>query len=200
LVYPCACTRKELADSTLAPDGAAIYTGTCRNGLAAGKTARSWRLRVADTNICFDDAIQGHICQQLARETGDFVLLRADAYFAYQLAVTVDDADQGITHIMRGADLLDSTPRQIYLQHCLDFSTPVYAHLPVAVNAAGEKLSKQTQAPAINARDPVPALLAAMRFLGQATPPEMEHATTTDFWAWAYTVWNIRHVPRQRSL
>jgi glutamyl-Q tRNA(Asp) synthetase len=207
LVFPCACTRKELADSALAPDGAAIYPGTCRHGLPQGKPARAWRLRVADSLVCFDDAVQGRLCQELAREVGDFVLLRADGYFAYQLAVVVDDADQGVTHIVRGADLLDSTPRQIFLQRSLGLLTPHYAHLPVAVNAAGEKLSKQTLAQAIDDRDPVPALLAAMRFLGQEIPPDTRrtpcgafHVTTADFWVWAKAAWRPDRVPRVRSL
>ncbi|MBI5786686.1 MAG: tRNA glutamyl-Q(34) synthetase GluQRS [Rhodocyclales bacterium] len=200
LVYPCACTRRELADSALAPDGAAIYPGTCRNGLPPGRQARAWRLRVDDATVRFDDAVQGRRRQDLAGEVGDFVLLRADGYFAYQLAVVVDDADQGVTHVVRGADLLDSTPRQVFLQRCLGLSTPHYAHLPVAVNAAGEKLSKQTLAPAIDDHDPVPALVAAMRFLGQEVPPDMWRLATADFWVWARTAWQLDRVPRSRSL
>jgi glutamyl-Q tRNA(Asp) synthetase len=199
LVYPCACTRKELADSDLAPDGATIYPGTCRNGLPPGKVARAWRLRVDATTVCFDDAVQGGVCQHLAQEAGDFVLLRADGYFAYQLAVVVDDADQGVTHVVRGADLLDSTPRQIFLQRCLGLPTPAYAHLPVAVNADGEKLSKQTLAEAIDVRDPVPALFVALRFLGQPLPPDTRRTTTTDFWAWATAHWQLARVPRWRA-
>lgn len=200
LVYPCACTRKELADSALAPDGAAIYPGTCRHGLPPGKSPRAWRLRVDESTVCFDDAVQGRNCQNLARGAGDFVLLRADGYFAYQLAVVVDDADQGVTHVVRGADLLDSTPRQIFLQRCLGLPTPAYAHLPVAVNADGEKLSKQTLAQAIDARNPVDALVAAMGFLGQGVPQEMWRVTTADFWVWAKSAWRLERVPRQRSL
>lgn len=200
LVYPCACTRRELADSALAPDGAAIYPGTCRAGLPPGRTARAWRLRIDGSPVCFDDQVQGRICQDLAREVGDFVLLRADGYFAYQLAVVVDDADQGITHIVRGADLLDSTPRQIFLQRRLGLPLPRYAHLPVAVNAAGEKLSKQTLAAPVDGRDPVPSLIAAMRFLGQDVPPGSRRITTADFWAWAKTAWRLECVPRSRTL
>jgi glutamyl-Q tRNA(Asp) synthetase len=200
-VYPCACTRKELADSALAHDGAAIYPGTCRNDVSPGKPARAWRLRVDAVTVCFDDAVQGSVRQDLAQEVGDFVLLRADGYFAYQFAVVIDDADQGVTHVVRGADLLDSTPRQIFMQRYLGLPTPVYAHLPVAVNAASEKLSKQTLAQAIDYRNPVPALLDAMRFLGQEPPLDLgSRATTADFWAWARTVWRLDHVPRQRML
>jgi glutamyl-Q tRNA(Asp) synthetase len=200
-VYPCACTRKELADSALARDGAAIYPGTCRNDVPPGRLARAWRLQVDAATVCFDDTVQGRVRQDIAREVGDFVLLRADGYFAYQLAVVIDDADQGVTHVVRGADLLDSTPRQIFVQRCLGLPTPVYAHLPVAVNAAGEKLSKQTLAQAVDYRDPLPALLDAMRFLGQEPPLDVgSRPTTADFWVWARTVWRLDHVPRQRTL
>ncbi len=198
-VYPCACTRRELADSVLAPDGALVYPGTCRHGLPAGKAARAWRLRVDADAVCFDDAVQGRICQDLEREVGDFVLLRADGYFAYQLAVVVDDADQGVTHVVRGADLLNSTPRQIFLQRTLDLTVPAYAHLPVAVNADGEKLSKQTRAPAIDCRDPVPDMTDALAFLGQSPPPELRRATTADFWRWAREHWDMSRIPRARG-
>lgn len=197
-VYPCACTRRELADSQLAPDGAHVYPGTCRDGLPPGRVARAWRLRV-DTEVAgFDDAVQGHVAQDLRREVGDFVLLRADGYFAYQLAVVADDADQGISNVVRGADLLDSTPRQIFLQRCLGLPTPAYAHLPVVVDAAGEKLSKQTRAPAIDAAAPVPALCAALRFLGQSPPAELARAPLAEFWRWATAHWSLARVPRCR--
>lgn len=196
--YPCACTRRELADSGLAPDGAAIYPGTCRAGLPPDRPARAWRLRVDDATVAFDDAIQGHVRQYLGREVGDFVLLRADGYFAYQLAVVADDADQGVTHIVRGADLLDSTPRQIYLQSCLNFPTPAYAHLPVALNAQGEKLSKQTLAAAVDDTAPAAALLAALRFLGQVPPDELPDVDAV--WTWARANWCLDKVPRRRAL
>jgi glutamyl-Q tRNA(Asp) synthetase len=199
LVYPCGCTRRELADSVHAPDGAAVYPGTCRNGLPAGKQARAWRLRVEDKEVCFDDAIQGRVCQHLGREVGDFVLLRADGYFAYQLAVVVDDADQGVTDVVRGADLLDSTPRQRYLQECLELPALRYAHLPVAVNEAGEKLSKQTRAPAVDPARPVPALVEALAFLGQEPPGELLAESLADVWGWASNCWCSTRVPRSST-
>jgi glutamyl-Q tRNA(Asp) synthetase len=199
LVYPCACTRRELADSRLAPDGAPVYPGTCRGGIHSGRAARAWRLAVTAETICFDDALQGRLCQNLAREVGDYVLLRADGYFAYQLAVVVDDADQGVTHVVRGADLLDSTPRQVYLQRCLGLPTPAYAHLPVAVNAAGEKLSKQTRAAAIGTGKAVAALVAALDFLGQTPPAELALGTVADVWTWALAHWTLAAVPRLRT-
>jgi glutamyl-Q tRNA(Asp) synthetase len=171
LVYPCGCTRKEIADSLLnahARHTTLAYPGTCRDGLA-GKPARAWRLRVPDGDaaiVTFIDRWQGKQTQNLATEVGDFVLKRADGQWAYQLAVVVDDADAGITHVVRGADLLDSTARQIHLQRCLGMPTPEYLHVPVVVNAEGEKLSKQTGAAALDTGDPLAALDAAARHLG----------------------------------
>ena len=202
-IFPCACTRKELADSRLvqlAPDGAQIYPGTCRQGLPAGKEARSWRLRVVDESIAFDDAVQGRVAQNLAHEVGDFVLLRADGFFAYQLAVVVDDAEQGITHVVRGADLLESTPRQIFLQRLLGLPTLHYAHLPVAVNSAGEKLSKQTCAAPLDNTKPQPALWNALAFLGQSPPAELRRAGLADVWQWAHAHWGMARGPRRQSL
>lgn len=194
-VFPCACTRRELADSALAPDGAAIYPGTCRQGLPAGRAARAWRLRVGDARVVFDDAIQGRVASDLAAAAGDFILLRADGLFAYQLAVVVDDAAAGITHVVRGADLLASTSRQIFLQRCLGLPTPSYAHLPVVVDAAGEKLSKQTRAAPVDGSRPGPALFAALEFLGQAPPVELWRASPAELWAWARENWRLSRVP-----
>ena len=144
--YACACTRKELEDSALAIDGSRIYPGTCRAGPAPGKAARAVRVRTNDEPVRFADRVQGVVSQSLERDIGDFVVRRADGLFAYQLAVVVDDAAQGVTDVVRGADLLDSTTRQIHLQRLLGYATPRYLHLPVATNVKGEKLSKQTQA------------------------------------------------------
>ena len=157
------------------------------------------RVRVNDSVIEFEDALQGPIRQDLAAEAGDFVLLRADGLYAYQLAVVVDDGEQGITDVVRGADLLASTPRQIYLQRLLGLPTPRYLHLPAAVNAAGEKLSKQTLAPPVDARDPVPALAQVMDFLGQAPPMQLARASLAEFWQWALAHWDARHIPRRRD-
>ena len=200
IVFPCACTRKELADSAVAADGAQRYPGTCRHGVPGGKAALAWRLATADESIGFDDAIQGRVTQNLAQDVGDFVLLRADGIFAYQLAVVVDDAGQGITHVVRGADLLASTLRQIYLQRCLGLPTPAYAHLPMVVNPAGEKLSKQTLAAPIDPARPVPALVAALHLLGQAPPSDLAQSGVADIWAWAIQHWKLSRVPRQTSL
>jgi glutamyl-Q tRNA(Asp) synthetase len=180
--YLCACTRRELEDSALAIDGARIYPGTCRAGLPAGRPARAVRLRTHDAPIAFKDRVQGWVEQRVEREVGDFVLLRADGLFAYQLAVVVDDLDQGVTDVVRGADLLDSTARQIHLQRLLSARTPGYAHVPVAVNALGEKLSKQTGARPLNLSDPAAEMARARRFLGQAQDG-----------------WDLSRVPRLRA-
>jgi len=173
LAYPCGCTRREIVDSRIcvAADGAAVYPGTCRGGLPVGKPARAYRLRVPDPGhidelIIFDDRWLGRVQQHLAIEVGDFVLKRADGFWAYQLAVVVDDAEQGVTHVVRGADLLDSTGRQIYLQRQLLLATPQYLHVPVITNADGEKLSKQNGAQAIDMTQPLQALNKAAWFLG----------------------------------
>jgi glutamyl-Q tRNA(Asp) synthetase len=181
--YPCACTRRELEDSALAIDGSRIYPGTCRRGLAPGKAARSVRARTHGAPIGFADAVQGWLEQRVETEVGDFVLLRADGITAYQLAVVVDDLDQGITDVVRGADLLDSTARQIHLQRLLGARTPRYAHVPVVVNVAGEKLSKQTGARALDLSDPQAELARARRFLNQAADG-----------------WDIARVPRLRTI
>jgi glutamyl-Q tRNA(Asp) synthetase len=181
--YPCGCSRKELEDSALAIDGARIYPGTCRQGLAPGRSARALRLRTHAAPIAFLDRVQGEIEQRVEREVGDFVLQRADGIYAYQLAVVVDDLDQGVTEVVRGADLLDSTARQIHLQRILGAPQLRYAHVPVAVNVAGEKLSKQTGAAPLDLADPKREIARARRFLGQDEEG-----------------WDLARVPRVRSL
>jgi len=155
---------------------------------------------VEDEMIAFDDMLQGRIEQHLAREVGDFVVRRSDGLFAYQLAVVVDDFEQGITHVVRGADLLASTPRQILLQRMLVYPTPQYSHLPVAVNRSGEKLSKQTLAAPLADREAPAELLRALRFLGQNGPADLAAASTSEIWAWARKNWRTDSIPRRRSL
>ena len=201
-VYPCACSRSEIAAATTrkSVDGGLLYPGTCRTGLAEGKAARAWRMRVPDREFCFVDGIQGEAQQNLARDVGDFVLFRADGLFAYQLAVVVDDALQGINAVVRGVDLLDSTARQMWLQERLGLPTPTYAHLPVVVNAAGEKLSKQTQAAAIDPSAGNAALIAALRFLGHPAPAELAGAPRPELWDWATRHWSLAKVPAERAV
>lgn len=200
LVYACGCSRKEIQDSQLRAgsgrNGAAVYPGTCRHGLAAGKEARALRLRVpqgAQAVLGFEDRWQGWQQQDISSEVGDFVVLRGDGFWAYQLAVAVDDGEQGITQVVRGADLLDSTPRQLYLQDVLGLSHPGYLHVPVVNNALGEKLSKQTGALAFDtgtsAADLLAsALLPAARFLGL----DLQAGSIDDFWRRAIPAWAQR--------
>ncbi|HKL78095.1 MAG TPA: tRNA glutamyl-Q(34) synthetase GluQRS [Gammaproteobacteria bacterium] len=194
LAYDCGCTRKEIRAAAEAAGGA-VYPGTCRAGLPPGKAPRSVRVRTVEECLAFADAVQGRSEQVLAREVGDFVVRRADGLFAYQLAVVVDDARQGITHVVRGSDLLASTPRQIYLQRGLEVPTPHYLHIPVASSPAGLKLSKQSQAPALPDADPVPQLVRALAFLGQPLPSAAERVSLAAFWAWALAHWDAARIP-----
>jgi len=192
-VFPCACTRAQLAQAPMGAGGERVYPGTCRDGLPPGRGPRSWRLRVGDEAVGFVDRIQGVQQQDLARDIGDFVLRRADGLWAYQLAVVVDDRDQGVTDVVRGADLLASTPRQIWLQRQLGAPVPRYAHVPVACNAAGEKLSKQTRAAALPMDQPQAVLCAAWRFLDQV-PPEGGFANAEEFWRWSIPRWDVGRI------
>jgi glutamyl-Q tRNA(Asp) synthetase len=199
LIYPCACSRREIADSAVGGLDGPIYSGTCRKGLLAGRAARADRVITDNTRIELKDVIQGKIVHSLERQVGDFVVKRADGYYAYQLAAVVDDAAQGITDVVRGADLLDSTTRQIYLQQLLGYTTPRYAHLPVAVNVLGEKLSKQTLAAPIDNRELLATLNAALAFLGQDTITDADPKKMADFWKRAIAGWDLARVPRQRT-
>jgi glutamyl-Q tRNA(Asp) synthetase len=201
-VYPCACSRREIADAAtqVSVDGGVAYPGTCRAGLPEGCAARSWRLSVPDRELCFEDRVQGMQRQNLAHELGDFILLRADGQYAYQLAVVLDDAAQGVTAVVRGADLLDSTPRQMWLQQRLGVPVPSYAHLPVATNAAGEKLSKQTQAAAVDATRGSRVLAEVLDFLGHPVPAALRTAPLAEFWPWAISVWSVAKVPAVRGI
>ena len=188
--YLCACTRKEIADSTLHGIEGQVYPGTCRKGLPEGRQGRAWRVLTDNIAIEFDDVLQGYIMQRLENDMGDFVVKRADGLFAYQLAVVVDDAFQHITHVVRGADLLTSTPRQIYLQHLLGLPTPNYLHLPVVTNSQGEKLSKQTLAKPIDTTLPSELLLSALRFMQQNPPEELSDYDATSILDWAVNNWD----------
>jgi len=189
LIYPCICSRKEIADSSIVGLNGSIYPGTCRKKTINTSSNHALRIRTDNNLIAFCDKLKGAYTQRLQRDIGDFVVRRADGMYAYQLAVVVDDADQGITHVVRGMDLLDSTPRQIYLQQLLGYITPTYMHLPVVTNQQGEKLSKQTGAKPINLSNALKQLLCALQFLGQEPPPEMVKADMSYFWQWACKHW-----------
>lgn len=198
LIYGCACTRREIADSvtrqtgaTFRPDGEHPYPGTCRHGLAPGRVPRSWRLRVPPGTICFDDRWEGRQCQDVAGEVGDFVLKRADGMWAYQLAVVVDDAAQGITHVVRGADLLGSTARQHVLAGLLNAPRPIMMHVPLITADDGRKLSKQNGAPAIDTAQPLRSLELAWQQLGFDA---FAAGDTSGFWQEAVQRWKRRWV------
>lgn len=193
LTYPCACSRTEIAQGGGEGIEGPIYPGTCRNGLPAGRSARSIRLRTPPAEVSFRDRIQGDQAQDVAAQVGDFVLRRADGIHAYQLAVVVDDAWQGIDQVVRGADLLASTPRQILLQRALGLPQPAYAHIPVAVDSAGLKLSKTLASAPVDPADPLPALRRVWAWLGQPAVPVGQ--SPTDFWLHAIRLWHIERVP-----
>jgi len=190
LAYRCACSRKDLPES-------GVYPGTCRNGVRDGKEARSVRFRV-DGSICkFTDELQGQISEIPADISGDFIIRRADGLFAYQLAVVVDDDFQGVTQVVRGADLLDSTSRQICLQQALGLNSPDYMHLPVVVSTDGRKLSKQLQADPVKNQDPAYAVSQALSFLGQSPPANLSLKV---LWDWAFEHWDSDLIPRSKAV
>lgn len=192
LVYPCGCSRADLSRSVSAPhpgeDGPA-YPGYCRDGLKEGRGEKSFRVRVADEKICFTDAVMGEYRQNILQACGDFVIRRKDGPFAYQLAVVVDDAAMGVNQVVRGEDLLSSTPRQIHLQRLLALPTPAYAHLPLVTDPEGAKLSKRDNAVSF-ARDHDleghggQFIAAALEFLGQRVPAELGMASGRELLEW----------------
>lgn len=184
--YWCGCSRSELPAS-------GIYLGTCRQGLPAGKSPRAVRLRVPDTLIRFNDLVQGPVQENLAESVGDFVIQRADGLAAYQLAVVLDDAFQGVTEIVRGSDLLDSTARQIYLHNCLGLATPDYAHHPVAVGEDGMKLSKRLSSDPISESSPAESLEQCLKFLAQPCPDGLP---LEELWDWGLNNWQLSKIPR----
>lgn len=193
--YDCGCTRAEVARGAGAPDASdpveasgAVYPGTCRGGLAPGRRARAVRFRVPEGAIAFEDRVRGRVGEEVSRAVGDFVVRRADGPFAYQLAVVVDDAEQGVTEVVRGGDLLSSTARQVALQGALGLPTPAYAHLPLVLGPDGRKLGKRDGALPLETLDEGrvrETLGLALRLLGQEAeegrPAEMLDAATRRF-------------------
>ena len=195
--YPCGCTRRALEPVPLGAGGERVYPGTCREGVPddrVGQRKRAWRVRVEEAPVSFSDRLQGPQSQALSRDVGDFVVKRSDGLFAYQLAVVVDDAEQAITDVVRGADLLSSTPRQIHLQRLLGTVPLTYLHIPVAINASGEKLSKQTHALALP-DDALQPLLAAWHFLDQPEPSRDRLPDVAAFWRHALACWSPARLP-----
>lgn len=200
LVYGCACTRSEIQRQGRMTPAGPIYSGTCRNGPPKGRKARALRVRSEGPAIQFEDRLLGSLRQDLAEEVGDFVVRRADGLTAYQLAVVVDDAAQGITDVVRGSDLLDSTARQIHLQRLLELSRPRYLHLPIATDPRGEKLSKQTFAPPVESHEGAVVLEQVLRFLNQAVPTDFDQGRLDDCWAWAIAHWDSARIPAKKDL
>jgi glutamyl-Q tRNA(Asp) synthetase len=188
--YWCGCSRSELPAS-------GIYPGTCSTGLPKGKTPRSVRLRTNDEVVALTDLVQGRIEENLQESVGDFVIRRADGLAAYQLAVVVDDHFQGVTEVVRGADLLGSTARQIHLQKCLGLTTPAYAHHPTAVGNDGRKLSKRLGSDPISSSPPSQVLEMALRFLGQPCPGGLG---LEELWGWAMENWRLSRISRSSNV
>lgn len=195
LVFPCICSRKQLTQT-----GSSIYPGTCRQRQLPETQDHALRLLAKDIDIRFSDIIMGEQSQNIQQDCGDFIIRRRDRLFAYQLAVVVDDARQGITEIVRGADLLDSTPRQIYLQQLLGYDTPAYCHLPLAVDASGSKISKSEGAASVDIKNKEELLCRALTFLGQDPPADLSDSDIDDIWQWASRNWNIDQIPRQNHV
>jgi glutamyl-Q tRNA(Asp) synthetase len=199
LLYACTCTRRELADSETGIDGP-VYPGTCRNAPPLRPQRHALRLKVDRQARHFSDRIQGEQCQVLARDVGDFILRRSDHIYAYQLAVVVDDAEQGITGVVRGADLLNSTPRQIYLQQLLGYPTPDYAHVPLLTTVDGAKLSKRESTDPVSHQSPERVLGICLELLGQQPPADLADAGLTGLLDWAGRNWDLAKVPRKARL
>lgn len=196
LAYRCRCSRKEIADSGVRGIEGAVYPGTCRLLRLGAQAAGAERFIVPAGAIEFEDRVQGHVSQDVARDVGDFVLKRRDVLHGYQLAVVVDDAEQAITDVVRGADLLQSTPRQILLQRALGYPTPRYLHFPVAIDADGEKLSKQTLAGAVDASRAPELIAAGLSFLGQ---PAVAPRNPVEMLEEAAAQWHVGHIPKIHS-
>lgn len=193
LTFECSCSRGQLAD-----DG--LYPGTCRERPPQSGMPTATRLRVEADEILFSDRIQGTYRQIVAAAVGDIILRRRDGIIAYVLAVVLDDADQGITHVMRGADLLDNTPRQIHLQRVLGLSTPAYAHVPVLTESDGAKLAKSRRSVRADAGSALAQLIAVFGLLGLAPPASLAAATIAEAWGWAVAQWDIMRVPKRLTL
>jgi glutamyl-Q tRNA(Asp) synthetase len=193
LAYACTCSRKQLE----AYQG--VYPGLCRNAGHAWTTS-AIRLRVPELSYGFTDRVQGPFTQHLGREVGDFVIRRRDHLYAYQLAVVIDDAAQGINAIVRGADLLDSTPRQLYLQELLGTPAPSYLHVPLITQPDGHKLGKSYRAPPLPSEQARPLLLRALRALGQAAPEQLLELAPSAILTWAAQHWQAEQIPKVITL
>jgi glutamyl-Q tRNA(Asp) synthetase len=194
LCYACDCTRPQVKAM------GSIYNGACRTRSTPPTKEFALRVKTDPIDIGFDDLVQGHYQQNIEKEVGDFVIRRKDTLFAYQLAVVVDDYFQQISHIIRGYDLIDSTPRQIFLQQLLNYSTPNYGHVPIIVNEMGQKLSKQRFATPIDASNAAELINQALLFLGQTPPEGNQNASPADQLQWATENWDIQAIPKLANI
>ncbi|CDF86256.1 Glutamyl-Q tRNA(Asp) synthetase [Pseudomonas knackmussii B13] len=194
LAYACTCSRKQLEGT------GGIYPGTCRNAQHDWHGDVAIRIRVPELEYAFIDRVQGEFRQHLGREVGDFIIRRRDGLFAYQLAVVLDDAWQGVTDIVRGADLLDNTPRQLYLQELLGIAHPRYLHVPLIIQPDGHKLGKSYRSPPLPAEQAAPLLVRALRALGQAAPQALVHCTPREVLDWGIAHWDAGRIPRSLTL
>ncbi len=190
--FACTCSRTQIQEN-------GVYPGTCRHRRVPPDAPHSIRLKVPDETIEVFDEIQGRHAQRLRTDVGDFVVFRRDGIIAYQLAVVVDDAAQRITHVVRGADLLDNTPRQLLLFRLLGASTPRYAHVPVLADRSGQKLSKQTRATAVDAATPSDNLRLILALLGHDPPNDLRRSHPSELLAWATAQWNLSRIPRRAT-
>ena len=197
LAYPCSCSRTSILKKTGQVKGDTIYPGFCRNGPLENSSDYTIRVRCNSEPICFNDAIQGEQNFNLEKNHGDFVIQRRDHYFAYHLATGIDDSEQKITEVVRGADLLNCTPNQLHIQRILNLSSPQYSHLPVAVSYDGQKLSKQNHAKAINPSESVELLYKTLKFLGQMPSIELMNVSQEEIWDWAIKHWQLHLVPQK---
>ena len=198
-VYPCSCTRKELRESAASSTKYSYtYPGYCRDGIKNKATVNhSIRVRTNHEPVCFFDKCQPQkFCQDIEQEVGDFILKRSDGLYAYHLAVVVDDGLQQINQVVRGADLFDNTPRQIYLQGLLGLPHPEYLHFPVAIDSEGKKLSKQNFSPEIASAEKRATLIKALQFLGQTPPKTSNFSSLDDLWQWAIQNWDSTKIPQ----
>ena len=201
VLYPCSCSRKDLAHAAENAAPFTVYPGFCRRRrIRSEQGSHSLRIITEGIRIAFDDRLQGPAGQDLETEVGDFVLFRRDEVYAYHLATVLDDAEQGITEVLRGRDLLDSTPRQIYLQQQLGLPRPAYSHIPILVDECGLKLSKQTFAPEATVQDPGPLLFRLLVLLKQSPPPELASAGAKEILDWAIPNWEISRLQGLSSL
>jgi len=198
--YYCGCSRKEInKHNKTTAQPSTLYPGTCRNGLN-GKAARSIRIKISNSSVTINDALQGKLTLDLNKSTGDFIIKRADGLISYQLAVAIDDSLQNMTQVVRGFDLHESSFCQRYICQELGLNSPDYAHVPIAVNKQGQKLCKQTAAKSIATEAPQSALWLALNCLGQQPPEQLKSTSLKQLWQWGISNWNMQNIPKLQSI